>query len=108
MKKHWYRVEMMTAGETYSYIGSSRLPESEVVKLLGQGHFVELDDLTYFDEEVKPRRWTEWDRHCVSRIHLNPRYVLSVLPLVDDPRQKPGDGSKVLKYPDTRPPQSEA
>jgi hypothetical protein len=107
MAKHWYRVEMMTVGETYSYIGSSPMTEPELTERLSRNAFVELDDLTYFDEEGKPRRWSEWDRHCTPRIHLNPRYVLSVLPLVDDPRKKPGDGSKVLKYPDNRPPRTD-
>lgn len=107
MARHWYRVEMMTAGESYSYIGSSGLSEPVLVEKLGRNAFVELDDLTYFDEEGKPRRWSEWDHHCVSRIHLNPRYILSILPLVDDPRSKPGNGSKVLKYPDNRPPQAD-
>jgi hypothetical protein len=107
MARHWYRVELMTAGDSYSYIGSSPMSESEMVERLSRNAFVELEDLTYFDEEGKPRRWSEWDPHCVSRIHLNPRYVLSILPLVEDPRAKSSDGSKVLEYPGLRPPQGE-
>lgn len=110
MAKYWYRVELMTmltTGESYSYIGSSAFSEPELVEKLGQNAFVQLNDLTYFDEEGVPRRWSEWDHHTVSRIHLNPRYVVSILPLVEDPRAKPGDGSKLLEYPGIRPPQGE-
>jgi hypothetical protein len=99
MQKNWFRIEVFTPQETYWYVGSSPLDEGALLKALNSSAFIQLNDLTYFDEEGRPRRWTEWDPHCQPTIHINPRYVLSILPLVGDPHKKPGDSSKVLHYP---------
>ena len=99
MAKHWYRVEVAAGGETHCYFGTSPRVESELVKAIEAREFVLLDNLTYFDEDGQARTWTEWDPHYLPRIYLNPRHVVSVMCLVDDPRKRDVDGNKVLKYP---------
>ena len=56
-----------------------------------------------FSEDGEARAWTEWDPQYLPRIHLNPKHIVSVMRLVDDPRKRQGDGSKVLTYPGRRP-----
>ena len=107
MSVNWYRVEIMSGQDTYCYFGSSKLSEKELVEALSRQEFIQLGNLTYFDEQGEPKRWSEWDPHYHSRVHLNPKFVVSLIPMVDDPRQAEGTGNKVLKYPATRFPDEE-
>jgi len=99
MSVHWYRIEIITGQDTYCYFGSSVVREKELVEALGRGEFVLLGDLTYFDDDGNARRWTEWDPHYQSRIHLNPQHVVSVMPMQDDPKKSSKGGSNLLQYP---------
>ena len=107
MKKHWYRVEVLAGSETHCYFGSSALTEGQVLSALKEGTFVELDDLTFYDEEGEPRPWTGWDPNAYPRIHLNAKYVLTMIPLKEDPRKPGGTTNKVLTYPGNRPEERE-
>jgi len=106
MSVHWYRVEIQAGMETYCYFGQTALTEQEMVEALNRDEFVQLNDITYFDDGGEPRRWTDWDPHFQPRILLNPKFVVSILPLVDDPKKPSdgGEGSKLLQYPNSRPP----
>jgi hypothetical protein len=103
MALHWYRAEVSAGTETHCYFGSSRMTEEELVRTIQQEEFVLLDDLTYFDEEGEARAWTEWDPQYLPRIHLNPKHIVSIMRLADDPRKRPSDGSKLLTYPGSKP-----
>jgi hypothetical protein len=104
MKTFWYRIEIIAGSESYCYFGCSSMTESEMGDALSQGRFVTLDELTYYDDEGTAHRWSEWDPNCVARISLNPKFVVSMIPLVDHPRKRQGDGevSTLLKYPGNR------
>ncbi len=102
MATFWYRVEILAGAETHCYFGTTQLGEAELLAQLGQGRYVVLEDLTYYDEEGAARPWTEWDPNYIPRIHLNPRYVVSIIPLANDPRKRTGtEGAEpvLLRYP---------
>jgi hypothetical protein len=99
MAGHWYRIEVVAGGETHCYFGSSAFAERDLVQRIQTGEFVLLDQLTYYDEDGDARPWTEWDPAYLPRIHLNPRFVVSILPLSGDPRNRDREGSVVLNYP---------
>jgi len=103
MALNWYRAEVIAGTETHCYFGSSSMSEEALVRTIQAGEFILLNDLTYFDEDGEARAWTEWDPQYLPRIHLNPKHIVSVMRLVDDPRKRQGDGSKVLAYPGGRP-----
>lgn len=90
---------MLSGQDTYCYFGSSRMSEKEVIEAIGRKEFIQISNLTYFDEEGNPKRWAEWDPQYHSRAHLNPEFIISIIPMVEDPRQGEGTGNKVLKYP---------
>jgi hypothetical protein len=100
--RHWYRVEVLAGSDTHCYFGSSKLTEAQVLEALKEGTFIELDDLTYYDEDGEPRPWTEWDPNAYPRIHLNAKYVLTMIPLQEDPRKKSDGTNNVLTYPGTK------
>ena len=104
MKTYWYRIEVVVSPETYCYFGCSALKESEILEALSTGRFVTLDELTYYDDAGNDHSWSEWDTNCVARIHLNPKFVVSLIPLVDHPRRRhsEGEASNLLKYPGSR------
>ncbi|MEM7391513.1 MAG: hypothetical protein AAF492_04120 [Verrucomicrobiota bacterium] len=95
----WYRVELMNGDETYCFFGSSTLTEDQFVKKLSSLEYVMLENLVYFNEDQEPRSWAEWDPMLQPRVHLNPKYVVSLLPLNGDPRKQPGTENKILSLP---------
>jgi hypothetical protein len=107
MNVNWYRIEMLSGQDTYCYFGSSKLSEKEMTEAIGQQKFIQLSNLTYFDEEGDPKRWSEWEPHYHSRVHLNPKFIISVIPMMDDPHQSESTGNKVLKYPASQAPDEE-
>jgi hypothetical protein len=94
----WYRVEMTSGPETFCVFGSSVVPEKDMVEALNGGGLVLLEDLVYYDEEGKARSWSEWDPHCQPRVYLNSKYMVSLMPMVGDPRTMSG-GLKILSMP---------
>ena len=98
-KIRWYRVELLNGDETYCFFGSSLLTEEEFVGKLSRQEYVMLENLVYFDEEQEPKSWAEWDPMLQPRVHLNPRFVVSLLPLTGDPRHQPGSDNKILSLP---------
>ena len=98
MKKHWYRVEIEAGSEAHCYFGSSALTEKEMLAEIQAGSFVQLDDHIYYDEVGTPKAWTSWDPNSHSRIYFQPKYVMTVVPLKEDPRLTNGK-STVLAYP---------
>ena len=99
---NWYRVEMINGDETYCYFGSSPLNESEFIKRLQGTDYIELGSLVFFDEEAEAKSWSEWDPNYLPRVYLNPKYVISVIPLMDDPRKALDEESKILNLPGHR------
>ena len=101
MANHWYRVEVLAGAETHHYFGSSALGEERMMGEITEGKFISLDDLTFYDEDGEAKAWTDWDPNYIPRIHLNPRYVVTVIPLSHDPRHtaREGDEPVMLRYP---------
>lgn len=109
MATNWYRVEVLAGAETHCYFGSSNLRESELLSAVQEGRFVVLDDLTFYDEDGEAKAWTDWDPNYIPRIHLNPRFLVSLIPLANDPRTSDQDGREpvVLRYPGRAPEEGE-
>ena len=101
MAENWYRVEIIAGPETYCYFGRTAMEELELMEALSAGKFVKLEELTYYDDQGEAHSWSEWDPNCIARIHLNPKFVVSIIPLSDHPRKRKTDGepSALLKYP---------
>lgn len=105
-KKYWYKVEVMPLDEVLLYIGCTSMGEKDLLAALSANQYLYLEDLVYVGEDDTVRSWTEWDPNCQSRVYLNPRYLVSLLPLAGDPRLQ-GRGtqeSNLLRLPSTRPP----
>lgn len=100
-KRNWYRAEMTSGAENFYLWGASELGEQELLTKLATGEFVTLEDLIYFDEEGAPRSWNEWDPQCQPRVFLNSKFLVSLMPLVGDPRKAgtQDGGPKVLAMP---------
>ena len=98
MKQYWYRVEIEAGSEAHCYFGSSDLTEQEFLEKIQSGSFIQLDNHIYYDEAGVPRSWTSWDPNAHSRIYFHPKYVMTVVPLKEDPRRRDGE-STVLAYP---------
>ncbi len=97
-KRHWYRAEMTAGPETFCVFGSTRMSEKELISALNQGELVLLEDLVFYDEEGLAKSWTEWDPHCQPRVYLNAKFMVTLMPMVRDPRQM-GEGLKILNMP---------
>ena len=89
----------MNGDETYCFFGSSRCSEDDFIRSLNHSSFIQLNDIIYFDENGTAKSWAEWDPNCVPRSYLNPAYIVSVMPLIDDPRLKKHAGNKILNLP---------
>ena len=98
-KPIWYRVEVQIGAESYFFTGSSQFDEPELLRKLSSGDFFVLEDLVYIDEDGTVRPWTEWDPECHPRICLNGKFVLSVMPLVGDPRRRMTSEDNILRMP---------
>lgn len=98
MERRWYRIEMNSGPENFFVIGSSIMTEQEMVQALEAGRFVQLDDLIHYNEEGVAKAWSEFDPHCHPRVHLSAKAVVSITPMVGDPR-KLQSGPKVLNMP---------
>lgn len=99
---NWFRVEMQSGIDPYFFFGSTSMDESAVIEQLQNGKYVTLEDLVYFDENDTIHGWSEWDPCCKARVHLNPRHLVSIMPMHGDPRKKRGgDGSNLLRLPGT-------
>jgi len=97
-QRTWYRAEMNSGPETFCVFGSSPLPELEITAILGRGEMILLEDLVYYDEEGRARSWSEWDPHCQPRVYINPKYLVTLMPMVGDPRTMSA-GLKILNMP---------
>ncbi len=98
MSRSWYRVEVNAGPETFCVFGSSALSEKEFISGLNAGSMLLLEDLVYYDEEGNPRSWSDWDPHCHPRMYLHPNHVISVMPMMGDPRTMDGQ-VKILNLP---------
>jgi hypothetical protein len=97
--RYWYRIEMLSGDHTYCFFGSCLQDESALMTALAQGEWVLAEDLVYFDEQDRAQGWSEWDPNYFARIHLNPSYVISVMPMLDDPRKKMEGINEMLTLP---------
>jgi hypothetical protein len=98
MQRTWYRVEMNAGPETFCVFGSSVLAEKEMCNQMNAGNIVLLEDLVYYDEEGIAKSWSDWDPHCQPRIYLNPKFLVSIMPMIGDPRTMEA-GTKILNMP---------
>lgn len=97
-KRNWYRVEMTAGPETFCVFGSTHLSEQDILGALNRGEMILLEDLVYYNEEGNAKSWSEWDPHCQPRVYLNAKFMISIMPMVGDPRQMSG-GMKILSMP---------
>lgn len=95
----WYRVEVQIGTESYFFTGSSDLSEAELLNVLSSGSFFCLNDLVYVDEQGDVHPWTEWDPECQPRIYLNGRLIISIMPLLGDPRRSKKSEGTILRLP---------
>ncbi len=99
MSRYWYRVEMLTGSETYCFFGSNELAEDAFIRAYQGGELLYLKDLIFYDEDEKVRSWSEWDPVYLSKVYLNPQYVVSIMPMAGDPRKLQTGGRKILTLP---------
>ena len=95
----WYRVELQSGNEPYCYFGRSQDAEPDILSKLESGAYIRLEDIVYFDEDQAARSWTDWDANFVPRILINPRYVISIMPMSGDPRMTGSTDHKILNLP---------
>jgi hypothetical protein len=86
MATHWYRVDVLEGQKTRAIIGTSELEPSRLVAKLSGDDYLVLNDLSYRDNKNCIVPFSEWDPRLGSIIYINPRQVVSVVPLVGDPR----------------------
>lgn len=98
-QRYWYRVEMLSGSDTYCFFGSCKLPEKELMQALQENKWTLIEDLIYFDENDRAQGWSEWDPNYLARIHLNPQYVVSVMPMLEDPRKETVGANDILTLP---------
>lgn len=101
MKEYWYRVEVLNGDETYCFFGSSKYKESEFVRRLTEREYLLLEHLVFYNEDQEAKSWSEWEPNSYSRVYLNPQYIVSLMPLVGDPRKREGAENKILNLPGT-------
>lgn len=97
-KRYWYRAEMTSGPETFYIFGATTRPEQELLEALSRGEMILLEDLVYYDEEGHAKSWSEWDPHCQPRVYLNAKFLITLMPMVGDPRKMEG-GLKILNMP---------
>lgn len=101
---YWYRLEILNGDESYCFFGSSLYAEDEFVRRLNSQEYLRLDNIIFYDEEGEAKSWAEWDPNYIPRAYVNPRYVVSLMPLAADPRKSQGGfDSKILNLPGTPP-----
>ena len=83
----WYRIKILEGENTYTYVGSSTLNEEEFIAKLKKDDFIILSNLVYYDQMGKIKSLSEWDPTMKSKVYLNPKYIVSVIPLTGDPRK---------------------
>ena len=79
---------MLSGQDTYCFFGSCTEDEATLAQNLSTGTWTLLEDLVYFDGQDRAQGWADWNPNYLARIHLNPAYVISVMPLHADPREK--------------------
>ena len=69
------------------------------MRALQENKWTLIEDLIYFDENDRAQGWSEWDPNYLARIHLNPQYVVSVMPMLEDPRKETVGANDILTLP---------
>ncbi len=86
MKNHWYVITTTELNEKSNkqYIGISTLDEAEMVQALGKSTPIALEGLIYVSIGGETKNYSDdWEPHP-NRIFINPRHIISVLPLKED------------------------
>ena len=88
-KQYWYQVTISypTSEGKYTFAGISSLGEDALLSVLTKGEFIKLDECLYRDKSGNYKSWSEWDPMAVPRFYINSKYILTVQPLVGDPRK---------------------
>jgi len=103
MAKYWYQIEVFTGvGDPIWYVGSTEKDLEALNGLLSEGRAISLGDLVYFNEEDRAMSWSEWDPLYMSQICVNARYVVSIMPLAEDPRKSSREDGVLLRLPSSR------
>jgi len=102
MNVFWYRVETLCGEEPNFYFGSHEEDPDALLKILTNGNPFRLRDTFYYDENNGPRSWRDWDPNYDGSVIINPRHVVSIMPMLNDPRKRGSGGSgnrPVLDFP---------
>ena len=87
-RQNWYRIIIDQAGKEYGYYGTSELPEKEFVKKLKTEDYIFLDNLVYYDNQGRVKNWSDWYPDILPRVYVNPKRIISVQVLKEDPKKK--------------------
>ncbi|HEX3358514.1 MAG TPA: hypothetical protein VHS31_16185 [Tepidisphaeraceae bacterium] len=86
MEKYWYRIDFIDGKDSRMLIGTSEYEPAELVKQLRGDEYLLLSDLSYRDNQNRFISWSTWDPRLESVAYINPKYIISVMPFVGDPR----------------------
>ena len=103
MSVYWYRVEILSGDEPNFYFGSHEGDPDALLKTLTSGHPFRLRDTFYYDENNAARSWRDWDPNYDGSIIINAQHVISIMPMLNDPRKRGNEGGSgnrpVLDFP---------
>lgn len=92
---HWYQVTISQQGYNYQMTCTSTLAEADFIATLSKGDgFIVLDNLLYRDNTGKYKSWSEWDPTMQPRIYVRASAIVTLQPLVGDPRKSSDSGNK--------------
>lgn len=86
-KKYWYVIRVTGEKGGYPYYGSSKLTEEEIKQQLSSNKPIVLNDLFFLEKEKDIKTWEEWIPIFENRIYINPQFIISIMPLKDDPKK---------------------
>ena len=86
-KQYWYRITIDQAGHEYGYYGTSELSEKELVEKLKTEDYILLDNLVYYDSQQRIKNWSDWFPNIYSRVYINPKQIISIQVLKENPKK---------------------
>lgn len=90
--RYWYQVYMEYGSSGTSYAGYSVLTEREFIKLLQGTEPILLSGLVGMDTMGRFKSLSEDAAFLTDTVYINPKYIVSVMPLKGDPRVQSSKG----------------
>ena len=85
---NWFKIKIVEAQDTYTYVGGSPHSLDELIEQAQHGNFIRLDDLLYTDRG-KIREWSTWDNREMPSVRINPKMIIAIMQFRADPRTLP-------------------